>query len=107
MKMNRRTFGWLAVGALAAACGGAEQTEAAAQDADTYTTTGTVREIRRSRSSITIQHADVPGYMPAMTMPFEVENEAHFEGLAEGDRVRFTFRREEGGRHVIVSITKL
>ena len=108
--MNRRTFGWLAALALVAACGGeqAESTSTAeAQAPTTYRTEGTIREIRRERSSITIAHEDVPGYMPSMTMPFDVEDEALFEGLAEGDRVRFSFVREEGGRHVIRSIQKI
>lgn len=108
--MNRRTFGGFALVAILAACGGepaASTGTAEAQAPNTYSTEGTIREIRRARSSITIAHEDVPGYMPSMTMPFDVEDEALFEGLAEGDRVRFSFVREEGGRHVIRSIRKI
>ncbi len=38
--------------------------------------------------SITIEHEPVPNYMPAMTMPFNVE-QADVQSLAPGDRVEF------------------
>jgi protein SCO1/2 len=34
----------------------------------------------------------IPGYMPAMTMPFAVEPDGKVPALAAGDRVRFTLR---------------
>jgi Cu/Ag efflux protein CusF len=72
-----------------------------------YTTRGTVEELRTERQQIVIHHEDVPGYMPAMTMPFSVEDAALFEGLAVGQRVEFTFSAEPGGRHVIRAIRRL
>jgi protein SCO1/2 len=38
-----------------------------------------------------VSHQDIPGYMPAMTMPFAVAPEA-MPALTPGDRVRFTLR---------------
>jgi Cu/Ag efflux protein CusF len=73
-------------------------------DQEGWETTGTIERIEPDRRSITIRHADVPGYMPAMTMPFEVEDARLFEGLSVGDEVSFRFVRAEGGRHVLREI---
>ncbi len=73
----------------------------------TYEVEGTIRRIDREGRSITIAHENVPGYMPAMTMPFTVEDPRLFAGLAEGDRVRFRFVAAGGGKHVVQSIQKL
>lgn len=74
--------------------------------ARSYEASGVVRAIDRANRSVTIQHGDVPGYMPAMTMPFEVADLALLEGIAVGDRVVFRFTPEAGGRHVIRSLRK-
>lgn len=83
-----------------------EVASAEAQQANQYTTNGVVREIDREDLSVTIRHEDVPGYMPAMTMPFTLRNASQVDGLAVDDAVRFTFQRGGNGDHVIVSITK-
>jgi len=67
---------------------------------------GTVRAIDVAHHTVTIAHEDVPGYMPAMTMPFELVGSDQVEGVAVGDRVEFRFRAAGGGRHVIVTITR-
>ena len=90
----------------AAACGHDEAAETQATEAARYETTGTITRVEAERGSVTIAHEDVPGYMPGMTMPFTVEDPALFEGLAEGDRVAFTFEARSGGAHVIVAITE-
>jgi protein SCO1/2 len=76
------------------------------QQANRYTVNGVVRGIDRDRLSVTIAHEDVPGYMPAMTMPFELRSADQVDGLDVGDEVRFTFQPESGGRHVVVEIAK-
>ena len=43
---------------------------------------------------IMVAHGDIPGYMPAMTMPFTVGPST--PALAAGDRVRFTLRVASG-----------
>ncbi|MCB9636347.1 MAG: copper-binding protein, partial [Sandaracinus sp.] len=53
-----------------------------------------------------IAHEDVPGYMPAMTMPFFAKEEGQLTPFTVGDSVEFTFEVQEGGRHEIVSISK-
>lgn len=87
---------------LAAALGCEEPTASA--DPERYETRGEIRAIQGDR--VDIEHEDVPGYMPAMTMPFYAEDAAMLEGLAVGDAVEFTFAPRAGGRHVIVAIAK-
>ena len=41
---------------------------------------------------IVIQHDEIPGYMPAMTMAFALTNQREGAQLKIGDRVRFRFR---------------
>jgi Cu/Ag efflux protein CusF len=73
----------------------------------TWTARGVVKRIERDRKMMSVAHEEVPGYMPAMTMPFWMDSDALFEGLAVGDSIEFRFRRVEGGKHLIVSVTKL
>jgi protein SCO1 len=58
------------------------------REAQTFTVTGVVTApILDGR--VTVAHQDIPGYMPAMTMPFAVSRDEPV-ALAVGDRVRFT-----------------
>ncbi|MBX3275347.1 MAG: copper-binding protein [Sandaracinaceae bacterium] len=100
--MDRRTFLTITALGLLAACGA----EAQPGPSRRWDATGRITEIRRERSSITIAHDPIEGLMPAMTMPFAVEDVALFEGLGVGDRVAFTISREAGGRYVIRSIRR-
>jgi protein SCO1 len=56
----------------------------------TYEASGVVRTAPE-RGRIRINHDDIPGYMPAMTMEF-VLSERTGSALAPGDRVRFALR---------------
>ena len=65
-----------------------------ATDADASTRTFEVLGVVTSppaEGRMTVAHGDIPGYMPAMTMPFVLGPEAPAQ-LAPGDRVRFTLR---------------
>lgn len=55
----------------------------------TYQVNGTVIEVQPAEKSVEIQHEDIPGYMQAMTMPFDVKNTNELTGLGPGDRVKF------------------
>jgi protein SCO1/2 len=50
---------------------------------------GIVMEVNPREKSVTIKHDDVPGYIPAMTMPFEVRDTNELAGLEAGDPVSF------------------
>jgi protein SCO1/2 len=50
---------------------------------------GVVMKVKPESKEIEIKHEEVPGYMPAMTMPFDVKNTNELTGLASGDAVSF------------------
>jgi len=54
-----------------------------------YEVHGIVREVNPSENSLTIEHEDIPGFMPAMTMSFAVKDPTLLRELAAGDRVKF------------------
>ncbi len=53
-----------------------------------------------------LTHEAMPGLMDAMTMGFEADAPQMLDGLAPGDPVRFTVRKD-GERLVLVAIEKL
>ena len=54
-----------------------------------YQVKGTVKELKVDGRTVVIQHEEVPGYMPAMTMPFKVKNTNELDNLQPEDRVSF------------------
>src|SRR5262249_21323743 len=50
---------------------------------------GLIMEVKPAEKSVTIKHEEVAGYMPAMTMPFEVRDTNELAGLEAGDPVSF------------------
>ena len=50
---------------------------------------GVVIGVKPGEKSIEIKHEEIPGYMPAMTMPFDVRNTNELSGLQPGDSVSF------------------
>jgi len=54
-----------------------------------YSTTGTVEDVDRERGQVLIEHGDVEGLMPAMTMNFVVPDRALLERLEAGQRIQF------------------
>ena len=50
---------------------------------------GVVAAVHEDRQVIDLVHEDIPGYMPAMQMPFPVERPELLEGLRMGDQVSF------------------
>ena len=81
----------------------AEPTMAAGENHDTR---GVVRSIAEDRSSITIAHEDIPDVMPAMTMPFSVDDASLLDGLSADDAVKFTISAKPGGGYRVVAIEK-
>jgi len=53
---------------------------------------GVIIEVKPGEKSVTIKHEEVPDYMPAMTMPFDVRDTNELAGLAAGDPVSFRLR---------------
>ena len=54
---------------------------------------GVVQKVVAGDRRVVIAHDDIPGFMRAMTMSFEVRNPALLEQLAPGERVRFTLEK--------------
>jgi protein SCO1/2 len=79
--MRRSTIFSLAVAAalLAAAC------SRNAPDRRQYQLHGQVLSVAPDRREATIQHDEIAGFMPAMTMPYKVQDPALFDGVAPGD----------------------
>ena len=57
--------------------------------ANHYDTRGVVRGFSPDRSTIEIQHENIPGFMPSMTMPFVARNPKQIADLKTGDAISF------------------
>lgn len=57
---------------------------------------GEIVAVPPGRRQIVVAHEDIPGLMTAMTMSLDVEDPSVLEGVAPGDRIRFTLRRMDG-----------
>ena len=53
----------------------------------TFQTRGVIKELRTT--TVVIAHDKIPGYMDAMTMPFNIKEARSIEGLKVGDKVSF------------------
>jgi len=56
---------------------------------------GIVQKVIPADRRVVIAHDDIPGFMRAMTMSFEVKNPALLEKLTPGERVRFTLEKTD------------
>lgn len=79
----------LALGAvlLLAACG--EKSRRTADSTHHYEARGLIRGLPPDHKTIDVEHEDIPGFMPSMTMPFEVRDEKEMSGLQIGDAISF------------------
>jgi protein SCO1/2 len=69
----------LALALLSAGCG-----------SDRYPARGVVRDVQRGNAQVVIEHGDIPGLMPAMTMNFEVPDPELLASLQRGQVIDFT-----------------
>lgn len=60
-------------------------------DAKTYEMRGRILEFAPGRETVTIEHENVPGFMPAMIMPFYVKDPTVIARTKVGDAVSFRF----------------
>jgi protein SCO1/2 len=67
--------------------------------AQQYRVTGMVLTVDRSRNTFTASIREIPGFMAAMTMPFEVRQPTDLDGLAPGATVEFTLVVDQGAPH--------
>jgi len=55
-----------------------------------YPLKGKVVAVDKVERTATIQHEDIPGYMPGMTMPFKIKNDADLQMIKPGDDITAT-----------------
>jgi Cu(I)/Ag(I) efflux system protein CusF len=70
---------------------------AAAVETTIYHGVGVVKSLNPKRPSIEIDHEDIKGLMPAMTMEFYVKDKSLLDGLKRGDRIELTLENGVGG----------
>ena len=80
--------------------------QAAAAEVERHEASGIIRGFGPNRSYVSVAHDEIPGFMAAMTMPFEFRDPSQSAGLEVGNHVHFTFTADKQGRLVIVSIAK-
>jgi protein SCO1/2 len=53
----------------------------------TFTLQGQVQSLDAPRKLVIVKHEEIKGFMPAMTMPYEVEDAKAIDTLAPGDLI--------------------
>jgi protein SCO1 len=81
---------------VAAGCRGA----APKSDQRSVTLQGQILSLDVARKSAQIKHDEIKGFMPAMTMPYEVRDQQLLEGLAPGDLVTATLVVESNAAYL-------
>jgi protein SCO1/2 len=77
----------------------------ACSNAKHYEMKGQVLAVNRDKVEILVKHEDIPGLMPAMTMPYKVESVGMLDNLGPGDLIT-TDLAVDNGAGVITKITK-
>src|SRR5436190_11882142 len=91
---------WLIAGLaiLLASCGGESGTR-------TYQLTGQILVVKPETREVLVKHEDIPGFMPAMTMPYVVSDAAILKDRAAGDLITATLKVASDGAY-LSAITK-
>jgi protein SCO1 len=74
----------LAAAAIMAACG--------RDDTRTYQLTGQILVVKPETREVLVKHEDIPGFMPAMTMPYTVSDAGLLKDRAAGDLITATLK---------------
>jgi protein SCO1 len=86
-------------------CSGERGAPPAAKDANRHSVRGTVRGVAEDRASLVVDHEEIPGLMPAMTMPFPLASAQLARGVETGDLVEMQL--ETGAEWSVVSLRVL
>ncbi len=71
------------------AIGGCDRSPTAQSPARSYQVRGIVRGFAPDRSTVSIQHEDIPGFMPSMIMPFSAKDQNEIADLKIDDAISF------------------
>lgn len=74
-------------------------------EAPTYTLKGQILVVKPETNELLVKHEDIPGFMPAMTMPYVVKDAALLTDRAAGDLITATLTVESTLAH-LTAITK-
>jgi protein SCO1 len=78
-------FRLLSAGLMVALCSCSRQPEARS-----YELTGQLLVVKPETNEVLVKHEDIPGFMPAMTMPYAVKDPTLLKDRAAGDLIRAT-----------------
>jgi Cu/Ag efflux protein CusF len=70
-----------------------------------YDGAGVVVSVDHNTGTVEINHEDIEGFMPAMTMPFKAVRPSLLDKIEPGDKVEFKLR-DDGSGVVLVKIEK-
>jgi protein SCO1/2 len=87
--MNRLKYFLICLCVVIAGCKLGAAPDAGQATVKSYDARGVVRRIADDRHKATIQHEAIAGYMPAMTMEFNVKDTNELNGLAPSDEITF------------------
>jgi len=73
----------------------------ACNDVRRYGARGVLEDVQPELGQVLIEHGDIPGLMPAMTMNFDVASPEVLEQLAAGQEISFTLVRTDRGYEVV------
>jgi protein SCO1/2 len=62
------------------------------RDMRSFEARGVIKGLGTDSRTVLVQHEAIAGYMPAMTMPFKVQDSNELVGLGAGDRISFRLR---------------
>jgi protein SCO1/2 len=74
---------------LTVALAGCDRSKSADSSARFYQARGIVRGFAPDRSTVSVEHEDIPGFMPSMTMPFSVKDQKEIADLKIDDAISF------------------
>jgi len=69
-------------------------------DQRSFTLQGQVLSVDSARKMVVVKHEEIKGFMPAMTMPYEVQEVGLLDGLAPGDLINATLVVFSNGAHL-------
>jgi protein SCO1/2 len=77
-----------------------------APDQRSFSLQGQVQSLDRAKKLVVVKHEEIKGFMPAMTMPYEVQEVGALENLAPGDLINATLVVLSNGAY-LTSIKKV
>jgi Cu(I)/Ag(I) efflux system protein CusF len=62
---------------------------------------GVIEEVDAEAATVQINHEEIKGYMPPMSMPYKVKDKSLLEQVKTGDKVDFTIEDSSAGIFLI------